>query len=418
MFNKIRKKLTFLYALSFMIFLLLFITVLYFTLTKVMEYQQLEELEIYYEKQLHDIWEHEEKDEDEDGRGALSYEPNRMYFYYTYTDENQLVHGDETFVGLYKEMPGIFAEEDASEDSVHKLEWQGEHFLLLKKTIQFGDDLEGYIVLGKSITAQQHFFQKVLIVFVILICLFTLLISIFSYYLAGRAMVPIKESYDKQKKFVSDASHELRTPLSIFYSSVELIESDEENVLSTFSQELIDDLKDESQLMEELLSELLFLARHDQKQVTLKMDEIDLSSLLEKISTKFTRTLGDSVVFKSEIVSGVKFVGNGTRIEELMYILLDNAVQYTKEGCIRLQLSIVGSTVQIIVEDTGSGIHPDELALVFDRFYRGDVARKRTGTGLGLAIAKTIVEQHHGKIFVESEIGKGTVFTVELPVKG
>lgn len=428
MFKKIRKRLTWLFAASFLFFLLLFLFVLYFALTNLMEKLQFDELETYYWQQRHDLEEHqenlrEEKDDDEDQENKdkkelITYDPNRMYFYYIYDSKHTLVHGDEAYEGLYNVMGSVFSKESAEKSSVHKLVWKDEHFLLLKKPIFLPNDVEGYIVLGKSVTTQYHFFKNVLFVLVGLTAVFTLVIAWLSYYLSGKAMVPIREAFEKQKKFVSDASHELRTPLSIFYSSVELIESDPDNQLSSFSEELIDDLKDESKLMEDLLTELLFLARHDQKQVSLKMEDIHLSGLLSKIGEKFARTLEDSkVVLQLDIAENVHFTGDAMRVEELVYILLDNAAQYTKEGSIHLGLQASNAGVKIVVEDTGSGILAEELPLIFDRFYRGDVARKRTGTGLGLAIAKTIVEQHHGKIEVESEQGKGTKFMVELPIR-
>lgn len=413
MFNKIRVKLTLLYAVSFLLFLLLFIFILYLALTRVIENQQLEELETYFSKEEHELFEHR------DNRGDITYHPGQPYFYYVYTLDRELIHGDETYEGLYDELSEIYEEEDPLENSVHNFEWEEEHFLLLKKPVQFRDDLGGYLVVGESITDQRHFLQKVMVVFLIMTGVFIILVGVLSYYLAGRAMVPIKESFDKQKKFVSDASHELRTPLSIFYSSLELLESDEDNVLSDFSQELVHDLKDESELMENLLAKLLFLARNDQQQLVLKKEEINLSALLEKIGKKFTRTFDDNdhIVFKCEITPDIEYTGDTTRLEELVYILLDNASQYTKKGWIRLELSLKGTVVRIVVEDTGNGIAESDLPHVFDRFYRADVSRKRTGTGLGLAIAKTIVEQHQGKIDVVSEEGKGTKFTVELPRK-
>jgi len=422
MFNQIRRRLTLLFAISFLLFLLLFLFALYFALTNLMEQQQYNELETYYWEQRHDFVEEQEdivegKKDDEFDRELLTYEPNRLYFYYIYDNKRNLLHGDESYKGLYEVMGSVFSEESANEASVHKLVWKNEHFLLLKKPIPLSDDRKVYMVLGKSVTTQYHFFKNVLFVLIGLIAVFTLVIAWLSYYLSGRAMVPIRESFEKQKKFVSDASHELRTPLSIFYSSVELLESDSDNQLSPFSQELIHDLKDESKLMEDLLTELLFLARHDQKQVSLKMEEIDLSELLSKIGDKFARTLKDiKIVLKLDIAENVRFIGDAIRVEELIYILLDNAAQYTNEGWIQLGLTTSGSVVQIVVEDTGSGILPEEQSLIFDRFYRGDFSRKRTGTGLGLSIAKTIVEQHQGKIDVKSEQGKGTKFTVELPI--
>lgn len=416
MFNKTRKKLTLLYAVTFMLFLLVILSIVYFSLQHVMERQQLEELEKYYVEQQHDLLEYK-FDNDRDDRKRLSFEPNRAYFYYTYDKNRALIHGDESYEGLYKVVNAVFVKEAIDQTTVHKVEWQEEHFLLLKYPVKFGDELEGYIVLGKAITGQVHFFRNVLFVFIVLTAGATLVIAMLSYYLAGRAMVPIQQSFDKQRKFVADASHELRTPLSVFYSSVELLETDPDNQLSTFSEELVQDLKTESKLMENLLKELLFLARNDQNQLSLEKNEIHFSAVLEKLGERFARTLPKELAFQMDIAANIKLIGDATRLEELVYVLLDNAAQYTKEGHITLRLKKVGSAVQIIVQDTGVGISKTDIPLVFDRFYRGDSARKRTGTGLGLSIAKTIVEKHEGKIWVNSEEGKGTSFIVELPLK-
>ena len=102
-----------------------------------------------------------------------------------------------------------------------------------------------------------------ILLFIVLIIIFTIIIGFLSYYMAGKAMIPIQHALEKQKSFVSDASHELRTPLSVFYSSLDILETDEANNMSDFGKELIEDLKHEAELMKELLDKLLFLARHD-----------------------------------------------------------------------------------------------------------------------------------------------------------
>ncbi|MGE7835156.1 sensor histidine kinase [Viridibacillus arvi] len=410
MFNRIRKKLTMLYAACYFLFILVFIVVLYFSLTKLMENEQIKELESYYLKEQHDFFEHKN-----DKVKHLSYDPNRDFFYYIYTKDHVLVHGNESYKELYKELENMFQQENIAKSTKRHLEWHEQHFLLLKKPIKNSNKVEGYIILGKSITTQYHFFQKMSWLLIVLTCIFSLFIGLLSNYLAGKAMIPIKQSFDKQKKFVSDASHELRTPLSVFYSSLDLLETDEAKKLSPFGKELIVDLKEESQLMKDLLEKLLFLARHDQNQFPLKMEVTPLSELLTNLGNKFERTITSSVTFTQNINKNIKFYCDSTRIQELIYILLDNAVQYTGEGTISLTLVQEESSIKILVQDTGTGIHPEDLPLIFNRFYRSDSARESNGTGLGLSIAKAIVEQHNGTINVTSQIGQGTTFTISFP---
>lgn len=410
MFKKTRKKLTLFYSLCFLGFFLAFLIILYFSLVQLMDYQQIDELETLYTEQYHDFFEYMD---DQDPK--IEFNPNRMYFYYIYTKEQKLVHADENNKGLYKEIETIFQAEDTSKSIIKRLQWNNEHFLLLSKPIQVDHSFIGYIVVGKSTTSQVHFFQKMILLFFSLVIIFTVLIGLLSYYMAGKAMVPIHNSLEKQKNFVSDASHELRTPLSIFYSSLDILESDESKNLSDFGKDLIKDLKDEAELMKELLEKLLFLARHDQKRLEVQKELFSLTDLLLSICEKFQRTLPKDITFQTSIEKDVQFIGDSKKIIELIYIFLENAVQYTQHGTISLKLYQTEANVKIVVEDTGIGISKDELPLIFDRFFRSDSARKRDGTGLGLSIADAIVKEHGGMIQVKSELGKGTTFCIQFP---
>ena len=101
----------------------------------------------------------------------------------------------------------------------------------------------------------------------------------------------------------------------------------------------------------------------------------------------------------------------------MVYILLDNAIRYTKEGSVTCTLKMVNQEIKLSVQDTGLGIPQEDLVHIFDRFYRGDSSRKRDGSGLGLAIAKTIVDAHSGRMTVNSVIDKGTEFTITFNKK-
>jgi len=123
-----------------------------------------------------------------------------------------------------------------------------------------------------------------------------------------------------------------------------------------------------------------------------------------------------TIQFSTDIQENIQLLGDASKIQELLYILLDNAIRYTNSGKITLTLLKNQDIVKITVTDSGMGITDQELPLVFERFYRSDTARQRNGTGLGLAIAKTIVEQHNGKIYATSQFGKGTTFHIEFPL--
>lgn len=411
MLDPIRRKLTIIFTISFFLFLLIILILVYTLMFKTMEQQQREELENHYLAQQHDLMEYIN-----DERQKISYDPNRSYFYYVFNKEKEIIHGDEQFKGFFKTLLNHLPA-DIGESRLAKVEWQKEHLLLLYQPIKSQEQLMGFIVIGQTITDQYHFFQRMLWVFIILTVIATLLLSILSYYLAGKAMKPIEESIAKQRRFVSDASHELRTPLSIFYSSLELLESEDKEHLSPISKEVLDDLKLEAISMKELLEDLLFLARNDQKKFSLKKDLFSLSDLVLSTGRKFSLTLPDSIQFNTNIQQHIQMQGDRNRIQELIYILLDNARQYTKEGTITLSLDIIGISSRITVQDSGIGISENDLTKIFERFYRGDTARTGSGTGLGLPIAKAIVDLHKGTIEVKSEKGKGTIFIITLPME-
>ncbi|RKQ18458.1 sensor histidine kinase [Ureibacillus endophyticus] len=410
MFNQTRKKLSLFYASCFFLFFLFFILILYFSIVHLVKQGQIEELESYYHEQKHDLYKHF------NDQFKLFYEPNRTYFYYIYTPDHQLVHGDESYQGLSREIEKIYGTEVIKDSQINRVKFEGHQFLLLSKPISNKQKIDGYMILGKNITSQYHFIKNMVLLLIVLTVIFSIFIAFLSYFMAGKAMIPIRKSFDKQMKFVSDASHELRTPLSIFYSSLDILDEDEGENLSSFGKELVEDLKHESILMKELLEKLLFLARYDQKNWSNQKEIIQLSELLTSIGSKFERTLPDSIRLQCTIEKGIEFECDRTQIQQLVYILLDNASRYTEEGEITLSLKKNNDDYIVIsVKDTGVGISKEELPNIFDRFYRSDEVRKRDGTGLGLSIANAITELHGGKITVESELGKGSTFSIRLP---
>lgn len=419
MFKKIQQKLTVQYAFFFLLFVVLLMVALYISISAIFQQQQVQELKLFFGKEKYHLandgevqGSHSKADQIADGK-KIEYDANRAIFYYVFTENNELVHGDESFYGLYKDVDNLMRNVRIGDPQT--VEWKNEDLLLLKYKLPLTQN-GNYMIIGQSITKQQHLLERVMYAFIILILIGTLCIAFLSHYLAGKAMVPIKKSFERQRKFVSDASHELRTPLSVFYSSLEVLENDDENRFGAFGKEVLTDLKNETQHMETLLEGLLFLARFDQNKLTTKKENIGLSELVNSVTKSFERTLSDSIQLKTQIAKDIQFIGDETSIRELLYILFENAAKFTKKGSISVTLTRINNSIELIVEDTGIGITQRDLPHVFDRFYQATKNRQKKGTGLGLSIAQAIVSHHHGHISVESEFERGTKFIVSLPI--
>lgn len=410
--KQVKYKLTILFTGSLLVILLIFIFILYSFITNAISKQEVEKLERFYVEENHefieDLFEIEFRP-----RRHIKFKPERDIFYYVFDKDFNMVEGEEVdseftdYINNYKM---------ASQDSkvVKEVEWNKEHILFIQYPIEMNDNVIGSVIIGKEITDEKHLIQKIIWILILLAALFGVLFALVGNFFAGLAMKPIIKSYEKQKKFVSDASHELRTPLSVFYSLIDVLSIEEKENLSPFGKQVLEDAKHESEMMNKLLNDLLFLARSDQDKLELELEDLNVSDLLDTILDNFKRTLPDHLTLEDYIQEGLHIKGDKVRIQQLIYILLENAVRYTKEGSITCSLKSKGDKVEITVKDTGVGIAKEDIPHIFDRFYRGDVSRKRNGTGLGLSIAKVIAEAHHGEIKVNSELGKGTEFIIQL----
>jgi len=438
--NKVKLKLTLIYSGSLLLILMMFIFVLYLFISNAINKQEIEELERFYEKENHEFLEelykknyiriipeskrkkrffedfeeedYDEIDEEFEENEPLKYRPERDIFYYVLDENFQLIEGEGTVQGFEEYFETDFT--PPSSRTVKEIEWDKVHILYIYYPLQMDDRLIGSVVVGKDITDEKHLFQRIIWILLFLTIFFSLLFALAGNFFAGQAMKPIIKAYEKQRKFVSDASHELRTPLSVFYSSIDVLASEEEEHLSPFGKQVLEDVKQEAEMMHKLLDDLLFLARHDQGNFKLELEEFDLSSQVHSLLNRFKRIVPSQLTLQENIQDGIRIKGDKVRIQQLLYILLDNAARYTKEGSITCSLAEQGEKILLSVKDTGIGISPKDLQHIFERFYRGDESRKRNGTGLGLSIAKTIVEAHGGEIEVKSEVGKGTEFIIKL----
>lgn len=239
------------------------------------------------------------------------------------------------------------------------------------------------------------------------------------FFLAERVMRPIQRAWQRQVEFVADASHELRTPLAVIQSNLGIVlEHTNQSVIDNL--EWINNAHSESRRLSKLVADLLTLARSDANSTPLSLQPIGMHALLGHIVELF-EPIADAkqLTLGYESSQEVVVSGDKDRLHQLFVILMDNACKYTPiGGSVSIVMEKAKGLAVIRVMDTGTGISGEELAHIFERFYRSDKARAHdadTGTGLGLAIAKWIVEAHHGKIAASSELGKGTTVQVQLP---
>lgn len=271
---------------------------------------------------------------------------------------------------------------------------------------------------AKPITPLQHNLDQILLTLLLTGTGGLILAAGGGLFLSGRALVPIRQAFQRQREFVADASHELRTPLAIVRAAADVLQKEQGPEAPT--AELVDDIRSESERMARMVSDLLTLARADSGERDVKPDSCDLVPITESALRKVSLLAREKgLALASSLPAALPAEADPDRLEQLLIILLDNAIKYTDPGGqVKLTLTSRANRAEIAVQDTGIGIPPEEIPHIFDRFYRVDKARSRQqgGTGLGLAIARWITQAHRGDIHVESVPGRGTTFTVSLPL--
>lgn len=331
---------------------------------------------------------------------------------------------------------------------------------LISVPVRHGGSLVNIVRVGTSLQASEETLHRLLIILLITMPLALLASLGGGWFLAGRALRPVgaitqaaeriaggdltqrlsvstaqdeigrlaatfnamigrlESSFRQIRQFTGDASHELRTPLTVLKGETELAlrrprSADDYRTVLESSLEEID-------RMSRIVDELLFLSRADLGEIKMESRPVRLDQLFDDLKRQ-AEVLGheQAVQIVSRMIEPATVAGDDMRLRELLLNLLDNAIKYSPQGG-RVEMSLIkqGDTARLSVSDQGIGVSIEEHAHIFDRFYRTDVARAHTkkGTGLGLAICKWIVDAHHGTIDVQSEPGKGSTFTVILPL--
>ncbi len=228
----------------------------------------------------------------------------------------------------------------------------------------------------------------------------------------------LQRAFESQRRFVEDAAHELRTPLTAMKGNVEVALQRERS--TTEYQDVLSTSLGQVEHLARLVKSLLTLTQFAGDHPPIDLQPVLLEPLIKEVVSELSILAEEKgCLFAAQLQNVPPVRGDVGQLKQLVINLLDNAIRHTPRGgsvTISMQSSV--DTVQLTVEDTGSGIATEHLSHIFERFYRADRARDREsgGTGLGLAIAKEIVLAHHGTINVRSEVGKGSAFTVSLPI--
>ncbi|MCQ3938176.1 MAG: two-component sensor histidine kinase [Chloroflexi bacterium] len=234
-----------------------------------------------------------------------------------------------------------------------------------------------------------------------------------------RMLARLQDSFERERRFTSDAAHELRTPLTVLKGQIE-VALNRVRSPAEYENKLRELLAQVERLIR-LSNALLFLSRSDQNRVDLKPADVDLTGLLGVLLEQF-QPLADekSLRISAQVADGLSVRGDHDLLIRLFMNLLENAVRYTPaDGEVQVSAGKEAGGVRVEVYNSGAGISSEHLPHLFERFYRADKARSSQsgGSGLGLAIAHEIVRLHGGEITAHSEPGRGAAFTIFLPVR-
>jgi len=235
------------------------------------------------------------------------------------------------------------------------------------------------------------------------------------YFLAAQTLDPISKMVIRQKEFVGNASHELRTPLTSLKTEIEVALRDKKLDLLQARKIFRSNLEDVNS-MQKLSNYLLELNRYESSDIRIETGKLDLAEVVAKAIKKVEPVAGKKKIKIIAKLQKARVNGNEDALIQLSTILIENAVKYSGNGK-KVEVK-TGGRGTLEVRDFGIGIPKADITRIFERFYRSDLSRSKEkidGYGLGLSIAKSIVKKHGGKIRVESKLGKGTTFKVNLP---
>lgn len=300
---------------------------------------------------------------------------------------------------------------------INELSVLGAPMLVLSQPANDGVEPPFIVQVGMDRSTQLRTLEGLAIVLAVAGVAAVAVAAAFGWLYAGRALVPVRESLQRQRELAADASHELRTPLAVIRGNVELLRAGVP-AAGTVDGEPgpLEEIDAEVGRLGELVDQLLLLARADSDALELELAPVDLAAEVADAVDSLAPVAAAAGVALALDVAPAPMTGDAIRLRQLATILVDNAIRHTPTGGeVRVSAGpLDGGGARLVVTDDGPGIRPEDLPHVFDRFWRAADA-PAGGSGLGLAIARWIAEAHEGSIAATSPAGGGARFEVRLP---
>lgn len=337
---------------------------------------------------------------------------------YIIRNEEEVIQNADNIGRIYNEFGSSIYFDKTNLDNIYEIKINGGYTYrgINIKVINNGETQ--YIQLLINVDSEQAIMDNYLNILIVGIGFTIILSLIASYIISKKSLEPIIQTWRKQTEFVQNASHELRTPLTIIQTKQELLLQEPNKKIIDKSEDIMLTLN-EAKRLSKMTKDLMLLASADSNKIELNKEEVNLDEFLEKLAIpymEFANMEDKNIILDLNYKETIKIDEN--KIHQLIVIILDNAIKYTKpEDTITIHTCNKEGKCIIEVKDTGVGISEEGLKHVFERFYREDKARSRKtgGTGLGLSIAEYLVALHKGTIKISHNEPKGIIVTIKLP---
>lgn len=332
----------------------------------------------------------------------------RCFFVFVDKDGNHNVKEDLSYYGSSRD--DIIAKGIEIGEGTYKT--GGRYFICAEKSVE-----GGRLIAIMDRTEYRELLVNTGIQVILLYVLSVSLAALLAFLSSARLLLPVADSFNKQRDLIANASHELKTPLTVISANINVIKSEPESTVES-NAEWMQSIEAQIERMNELIKNMLELSKIEQSE--LPKEELNLSTVAQGACLTFEPICFEKKVnLITQIQPDITAFGDKGALDRLIVILLDNAIKYCNpDGKVGLRLTADQKRIRLSVMNTGEAISKEEAKHVFDRFYRTDGARKnedKQSFGLGLSIAAATVSAHGGEITCKGVEGKGTIFTVTLP---